>query len=130
MAFDIAVLIGRIFIGIYYIMAGFHHFTALGMMTEYAKSKNLPLPKFGVIISAIFLILSGLSFALGVYPVIGVWLIIIFLIPASLYFHNFWALEGEERMREFANFLKNLALIGAALVLLGLSRPWTYALLG
>lgn len=130
MVFDVAVLIGRIFIGIYYLMLGSHHFTAREAMNEYARSKNLPLPEFGVFIVGIILILSGLSFAFGVYPLVGITLIIIFLIPASLYFHNFWALEGEERMREMVNFLKNLALIGAALVLLGLQRPWALSLIG
>jgi hypothetical protein len=32
------------------------------------------------------------------------------------------------RMGEMGNFLKNLALLGGALIMLGVERPWPYSL--
>jgi putative oxidoreductase len=44
-------------------------------------------------------------------------LLFLYLIPTTLLFHNFWALQGIERQDNMAHFLKNLAIMGGLLVL-------------
>jgi hypothetical protein len=45
-------------------------------------------------------------------------------------FHDFWSVEDpQQRQQEMTDFLKNVALVGAALVLLAVSGgPWPFAL--
>ena len=38
--------------------------------------------------------------------------LLIFLLPVTLVFHNFWAVPAEQQQMEMANFLKNLAIGG------------------
>lgn len=126
---EIAFLIGRIIYGGYFLWNGIHHFQDLGMMSGYAQSKGTPTPKLAVAATGILLILGGLSTLLGVYPVIGVILLIIFLLGVSFKIHNFWAVQDPQmKMMETINFTKNMALLGAALMTLGISRPWPLSL--
>ena len=47
----------------------------------------------------------------------------LFLIPVTVIMHNFWALEGMQRISEFHSFLGNFALLGSALMFLAVPRP-------
>jgi putative oxidoreductase len=125
---DIAFLIGRIIVGIYYIFSGLNHFIKLEMMSGYTASKGVPLPKLATMGSGLLLIIGGLSFLLGFQPLIGVVAVILFLIPGSFLFHNFWAVQDPmQKMGEMVNFTKNMALIGCALMFLAIPQPWPYS---
>jgi len=128
MAFEIAFLIGRVIVGLYYIMSGFNHFSKKEMMTGYVKSKNVPLPGLAVIVSGLLLLLGGLSILLGYQTLIGIILVLVFLVPTSFIMHRFWSAPEEQKMHEMINFMKNMALIGYTLMLLAISTPWYLSL--
>ena len=87
-------------------------------MGEYAKSKNVPAPKFFVFISGVMIFLGGVSVLLGLWVTIGAWLLIIFLVPAAFLIHNFWSVEDPlARRNEQIHFLKDLALAGGAFMI-------------
>lgn len=95
------------------------------MLSSYAQSKGTPAPSAAVIVSGIMILLGGLSILLGVYPVVGIALIIAFLIPVSFIMHNFWAVSDQQmKIIDMINFTKNLALVGATLMFLAIPRPW------
>lgn len=127
MAFEILFLIGRIILGAFFINSGFNHFSNISMIAGYAGSKKIPFPKFSVFISGLFLLFGGLSILLGIYQVIGIILIIAFLLPAAFFVHNFWTLPKEQRQGDMVNFMKNIALVGALLMLLQIPN-WPYSI--
>ncbi len=127
MVFEILFLIGRIILGAFFVNSGFNHFSNLNMIAGYAGSKKIPFPKFSVFISGLFLLFGGLSILLGIYHVIGIILIIVFLLPAAFFVHNFWTLPKEQRQMDKVNFMKNLALVGALLMLLQIQN-WPYSI--
>lgn len=99
------------------------------MMTEYARSKKVPSPKFAVIITGMLLLLGGLSVLLGYNTDIGLVLLLIFLIPTTFIMHQFWTIQDQQlKMVEMVNFLKNLALIGSILMIFSLPKPWSFSL--
>jgi uncharacterized membrane protein YphA (DoxX/SURF4 family) len=52
----------------------------------------------------------------------------VFLLVAAVTMHDFWAVPGDQQQDEMVNFLKNVELAGAALVVLAISgEPWAYA---
>jgi putative oxidoreductase len=123
-------LIGRIVLGGFFIYSGVNHFIGFGMMTHYAKMKGVPFPAIAQGTSGLMLLLGGLSIASGIYPVVGIALLVAFLVPVSLMMHNFWKLrDPQARMADRVNFLKNVALLGALLMLLTLPSPWPLSLL-
>jgi len=125
---SVAFLIGRIIVGAYYIYNGLNHFLHLSMLTEYAKSKGVPLPEVAVAGGGFLLLVAGITILLGYYPNLGVAALVIFLIPVSYMMHNFWAVEPEQKMAEMVNFTKNMALLGSALMFLKISKPWPFSL--
>ena len=125
---DILFLVGRILFGGFFTMMGLNHFMKMDMLKGYAQSKGVPAPGLMVPLTGLLLLGGGLSVLLGVYTNIGPWLLVVFLFFTSLKMHNFWALEDPQtRMNEMNHFLKNMALLGASLMLLLLSS-WPLSL--
>jgi putative oxidoreductase len=67
----------------------------------------------------------------GWYPKLLVLLLIVFILFASAFGHQFWNLEGDARAAQYANFTKNFSLIGGLIFYLVvgpgrlvLRRPW------
>lgn len=122
-------LIGRIIFGGFFIYNGVNHFIGFGMMTQYAKMKGVPFPAIAQSMTGLMLLLGGLSIVFGIYPSVGIILLVAFLIPVSLMMHNFWKIEDPQlRMTDKINFIKNMALVGAILMLLALPSPWPLSL--
>jgi uncharacterized membrane protein YphA (DoxX/SURF4 family) len=61
---------------------------------------------------------------LGWKPAVGIAAIVLFLAPVTYYMHPFWKEVGPERVNDSMNFLKNLALLGSALMFAAIPRPW------
>lgn len=128
---DWAFLVGRIVFGLFFVFNGINHFANVRALSMYAASKGVPAPQAAVIVTGIMLLLGGASVATGYQPVIGNILLIVFLVPVAFWMHNFWAeTDPMARANQMAHFLKNLALAGAALALLGVPTPWPLSLGG
>ena len=124
-------LIGRILFGLLFVFNGLNHFMQLDALTQYAASQGVPMPQVAVIVTGAMILLGGLSIIFGYQRKVGLWLLIVFLIPTSLIMHQFWALEGQQAQTQMAHFLKNLSLAGAALALLLFAdRDWPFSLGG
>jgi uncharacterized membrane protein YphA (DoxX/SURF4 family) len=53
---------------------------------------------------------------------------VIFLVPITVIMHDFWTMEGYDRQNERIHFLKNVGLVGIALILAALGTvPWPAA---
>ena len=125
--FPLALLIGRILYGGFFVMSGYNHFKNVGMLAGYAGSKGVPSPKLAVLASGALIIAGGLGVMTGRFIIYSLWAIIIFLIPVTFMMHQFWKVSDPNmKMMETVNFKKNLALLGAALMLMSLATPWAY----
>ena len=126
---NIAVLIGRVIVGGFFLMNAFNHFAQLNMMTGYAKSKGVPAPALAVGGSGVLLFLGGLSLLLGYHPTIGAALLVTFLLGVSFGIHNFWTVQVQQAKQvEMTNFLKNMAILGLLLMTVAIPRPWLMSL--
>ena len=124
----IVFLIGRIIFGGYFLLNAYNHLVKGGHMAGYAASKGVPSPKLAIFVSGVLLLIGGVSMVLGLYPLIGVIALVVFLIPVSFMMHAFWKIQDPmARMGERIAFQKNMALIGAALMMLALSTPWIWS---
>ncbi|GJQ21517.1 MAG: hypothetical protein HBSIN02_18720 [Bacteroidia bacterium] len=126
---EILFLIGRIILGLFYINSAFSHFSRLEMMAGYTQSKGVPASKAAVIVSGILLLMGGLSILTGVQPTLGIAALVIFLLPVAIVMHGFWKVSDPNmRMMEMTQFMKDVALMGAALMLLAIPQPWPLSL--
>jgi len=122
-------LAGRVLYGGFFLLAGIDHFRRVEMMAPYAASKGIPAPRLGVLGSGSLLLLGGLSILLGIRPTWGVLFLTVFLVPTSFLMHNYWAAtDPSVRQSDQTNFKKNIALLGAAWMLLLIPQPWPWSL--
>ena len=85
---------------------------------QYAASAGVPIPQILVPLSGIIAFLGGISILLGYKARIGAFLLIVFLIPVTLYMHHFWTFQDPTMQQmQKVNFMKNVSMIGAALLI-------------
>ena len=124
----IVVLLGRILYSFLFITSGFAHFQNRKMMAGYAQSKGVPAPGLMVLLSGAVELAGGLLVLSGYQARIGAWLLVLFLLPVSLSMHAFWkVLDPMQKTHERVNFFKNMALLGAALLIASFG-PGPYSL--
>ncbi|MBI4094964.1 MAG: DoxX family membrane protein [Candidatus Liptonbacteria bacterium] len=125
---ELLFLIGRILYGGFFVMNGIRHIMNNDMLAGYASSKGIANAKFMVHFSGLFILLGGLGIALGVYIQYAVLLLAVFLLAVSFKMHAYWAVSDPmAKMGDQVNFMKNMALLGAALMMLMIPEPWAYA---
>ncbi len=122
-------LAGRVILGGYFIYNGVNHIRNRRVLAQYAGSKNVPLPDIAVTVSGLMLLAGGGSILLGLKPKAGAALIVAFLAGVSPTMHDFWRAEDpNQKMNDMVHFMKNLALTGSALALMGVEEPWPHSL--
>ncbi len=103
-------LASRVCLCLIFLKAGISHIIGYSSTVEMMSSKGLPIPDILLIFTIAFQLLGGLSLLLGYKVKIGSWLLIAFLIPATLAFHN--------PASDINGFLKNIGLIGGLLMVI------------
>ena len=127
---DLALLIGRVLFGGLFILNGLNHLRNRAAMTGYASYKGLPAPGLAVVGSGLWMLVCGFSIILGIRPYIGALMAAVFLLAVTPVMHNYWTIADEnQRLGDFINFQKNVALLGAALTMLAIPSPWPYSIL-
>lgn len=107
--------LGRFCFSFIFITSGFNHFSRETI--SYAAAHGAPMPDITVPLTGIMAIVGGLSIAAGFRAKVGGALIALFLIPITVYMHNFWAItDPQEHMLQMIMFMKNLSMLGGSLI--------------
>ncbi|PHR93046.1 MAG: DoxX family protein [Blastopirellula sp.] len=85
----------------------------------YMKAEGVPAPEFMLMGAIFFLIAGSLSVITGFQARPGAGLLLIFLVLATYYFHDFWTVaDPQQAQMETINFMKNMALMGSMLFII------------
>ncbi|MDP9076330.1 MAG: DoxX family protein [Bacteroidota bacterium] len=108
---------GRILFALIFLVSGINHFSPVTI--AYAASQGVPMAAIFVPFFGLIAIVGAISIMVGYPGRIGALFIIIFLIPVTIFMHRFWS-DSDPTMRQLqlTNFMKNLALLGGAIMLL------------
>lgn len=107
---------GRVLFAAIFIISAAGHFT-LGVI-RYAASEGVPASMLLVPASGVVALAGGLSVALGYKTRVGALLLVAFLVPVTLFMHDFWNVADETlRGVQRVMFLKNVSMLGGALLL-------------
>ncbi len=88
-------------------------------MAAYMASEGVPVPKLMLAGAIVFLIAGSLSLILGFKARSGATLLLVFLVLATYFFHDFWTFEDAVLKNEqMIQFMKNMALMGAMLFIM------------
>lgn len=110
---------GRIMIATIYLMSAVgNKIPNFAGVTSYMASEGVPMPSLMLIGGIAFLIAGSLSVITGYKAKLGASLLLVFLILATYFFHDFWNFEGEARQQQMIQFMKNLSLMGTMVFLM------------
>jgi putative oxidoreductase len=116
----IATVTGRVLLCVIFLMAAvgnkIPHFSDVAQLMA---SKGIPAPKLMLAGAIVFLLAGSLSVITGYRARIGASLLLVFLVLATYYFHNFWAItEAKAQQEQMIQFMKNLSLMGAMVLII------------
>ena len=118
-------VLGRAIFGGFFVYNGINHLQHSAGMGQYAAAKGVPAAEQAVQATGLMLLAGGLSIMAGLKPRQGLAAVIAFLVPVSLQMHRFWEeSDPQKRQMEMTQFMKNMALVGAALTLMHNSDRW------
>jgi putative oxidoreductase len=113
--------IAHAILGLFFIIAGVRNFLRLSERISPETNYGWKLPAPVTALGFAAQLAGGLSVMLGIWPVLGAGVLIIFLIAATALFHNFMLFKGEERQPHLYFTLVNCALVGYCLLVIGQS---------
>jgi uncharacterized membrane protein YphA (DoxX/SURF4 family) len=88
----------------------------------------VPYARLAEIGTGLMLVVGGASVLLGIVPIVGLTVLILFLLSTLITMHDFWNMKDpQQRAAEQVNFLKNVALIGASVALMYGASDWALA---
>ena len=118
-------VLGRTIFGGFFVYSGINHLQHAGNMGQYAASKGVPAPEQTVQATGALLVAGGLSVMTGFRPRQGLAAILAFLVPVTFHMHRFWdEADAQKRQGDMVHFMKNMALVGAALAMMQIDEPW------
>lgn len=116
-------MIGRLIFGGYWVYSGLNHWLHASAMAVYTGAHGVPAPALAVVGTGALLVAGGLSILTGVMPKLGALFIAIFLIGVTPIMHAFWRdITPAEYAADLANFMKNVALLGATAFVAAIDR--------
>ncbi|CDR33042.1 DoxX family protein [Criblamydia sequanensis] len=115
--YSLGLLLGRILIASIFLIAGTQKILNYNGYLQMMTSKGIPFASVLLLGAIVFLLLGSISVILGYKTRIGALLLILFLIPTTLIFHNFWGLPAEEASLQQIMFMKNLSILGGLILL-------------
>jgi putative oxidoreductase len=117
----VIVLIGRILFVAVFLGAGVGHLTQTRDTADYASSRGVPNAVFLVQASGVWMLVGGLMVLFGIWMDLGFLLLAAFLVPAAILIHAFWKETDPVQVNvERSQFMKNIALTGACLIMFAL----------
>ncbi len=112
-------LIARIMIATIFLMSAVgNKIPNFNTVAGYMAAEGVPLPQLALVGAIVFLIVGSLSVIAGYKMRIGAALLLVFLVLATYFFHDFWTFEGQEQQMQMIQFMKNLSMMGTMLFLM------------
>lgn len=113
-------LLGRIMIATIFLMSAVgNKIPHFNKTAGYMASEGVPMPQVMLVGAILFLIAGSLSIIVGFKARLGAALLLVFLMLATYFFHDFWTFEdAQAQQMQMIQFMKNLALMGTMLFIM------------
>lgn len=108
---------GRFLISFIFILAGLGKIFSFSETVDQMNQLGIKGATTFLFVGVAMEIIGGLLVLLGLYTRLGCYILMIFLIPATFIFHNFWSVDVAEQAVQLTHFLKNLTIYGGLLLL-------------
>ena len=106
---------GRILLALVFVTSGWGKLMGFEATAGYIASKGLPLPQLGAAIAIVVELVGGIMLIVGWQTRWAAAAIFLFLIPTTVIFHGYWAVEAAQMRAQQIQFMKNLCIMGGML---------------
>jgi len=111
----VAFLVARLGVGAIFLISGVGKLAAWSATAAFAGSKGVPTILLAA--ATVLELLGAISVLTGWKARWGAAALVVFLVPVTLVFHNFWAYQGAEAQLQTIQFLKNVSIGGGLLAI-------------
>lgn len=111
-------LMGRVLLALIFVIAGFGKLTGFEGTAAYMAQHGLPFVHLLLVLTIIIEIGGGLMIMLGLYARWAALVVFLFVIPVTLVFHAFWAVDPAQKQLMMIMFLKNLCIEGGLIYIM------------
>jgi putative oxidoreductase len=113
------VLLGRGCLAALFLQSGVDKLLHYDKTLKLMAGMGMPFAEWLLPPAILILLAGGLMLLAGWKARWAALALIVFMIPATLVFHSFWTYPQAQFVNQFHHFFKNLAIIGALLMVLG-----------
>ena len=111
-------LAGRIMLALIFLIAGFGKIGNFAATAGYMAGKGIPFAEIALVATIVIEIGGGAMLVIGWKARWAALALFLFLIPATLIFHNFWAADAAQFQNQMNHFLKNVCILGGMLYIM------------
>jgi putative oxidoreductase len=111
-------LAARVLLAHIFLISGFGKIFKFAGTAGYMASKGMPMPQFLLACSILVELAAGLMLVVGWKTRWAALALALWLIPATLVFHAFWAVPEAQVTMQMIQFQKNLCILGGMLYVL------------
>ena len=110
-------VLGRELIGELFLFSGTYNIPRRHLLASVLQERGVPYPMLFVLIGMGIAFIGGILVLFNYATTLAVVMLILFVISASFFYHDFWNKTGDERQMKIISLMNNIALIGALLLL-------------
>ena len=110
-------LIGRLFIALMFLPAGWGKLTSFAGNVAYTASGGMPMPEVATAVALVVEIVGSLALIFGFGTRWAALILALFTLVASFFYHKYWGVPADQVMVTQLLFFKNMAIVGGLLTL-------------
>jgi len=111
--------VGRALVGILFLVSGINKILGFSYVAGWMGASGMSAAAPLLALTILLEVGGGLALVTGFQARIAAAALALFLVPVTLIFHGFWHADAAEVQNQLNHFLKNVAILGAMLVLFG-----------
>jgi putative oxidoreductase len=110
--------VGRAALAAIFVLGGSAAARKPDQRVKHLEGAGLPSSELAVRANGVAMAIAGGMLGLGIAPRAAATVLAVSLVPTTLVGHPFWSEEGEARAAQQTHFMKNLAILGALLLVI------------
>ena len=111
-------LVGRILLAFIFLKSGIGKIGGFAGTAGWMASKGLPMAEVLLAVTIVIEIGAALMLILGYKARLGAAALLLWMIPVTFLFHNYWAMPADQQMIQQIMFMKNIGLMGGMLYIM------------
>jgi uncharacterized membrane protein YphA (DoxX/SURF4 family) len=109
---DTIAFVARVLLSLPFLRSGLSKIVELDATADFMRAEGMPLVPLFLVGAIVLEVVGGLFVAAGYRARLGALALIVFLVPTTLIFHDFWTFTGEAAAMQRGSFVNNLGLLG------------------